>query len=110
MSDWLDSDEFESLVDDVVAAECSYDSFEALQAKIREHFEPKRKWIKITDNPKTWPPLGVRVLLDSYGSRHIGQRESGDYGLNINRFYYYYYIEKGDCHAWMPLPEPLGEE
>ncbi len=65
MSDWLDSDEFESLVDDVVAAECSYDSFEALQAKIREHFEPKRKWIKITDNPKTWPPLGVRVLLSN---------------------------------------------
>lgn len=107
MTDWLDSEEFELLVIKLQDCPDLYDfsGIDEFRTKIREHFEPKRKWIKITDDPATWPPNHAFVLCsfaDTMPLVCIYYQEPFKAFYSTGKTVY--------PSSWMPLPEPWGEE
>lgn len=115
MKDWLDSDEFKKWLNGSHDFTWNQKGAEqhlwVLLRKIREHFVPKPQWIKITKDPRTWPPIGNEILVcDSVGFIRVDCRNEwkqiGDDCASAfdNSAFYEQPI------AWMPIPNPPEAE
>jgi len=68
------------------------------------------EWVKITDDPKTWPENGSKVLISRGGEIQIGVTTYTKEG-GWNHIYFRNYIGLSVYAShWMPIPQGPKEE
>jgi len=91
---------------------CDVDNFcrlvEVDPKKCRVEYIPE--WVKITDDPKTWPENGSKVLISRGGEIQIGVTTYTKEG-GWNHIYFRNYIGLSVYAShWMPIPQGPKEE
>lgn len=106
MKDWLDTDEFKKCVNRLhdfdAGQKLSVIPLEMLKEKIREHFVPTPVWTKITNEPETWPPVDIPVLIHFDDKIDVATRDAKIPELTLDCCCFV--VRNAD--AWMPLPQP----